>query len=303
MTLARRLHFVFKVDCEPLQDRSPACGGPESWAVSERVVRGIRDVFEARGLRRALIFNLTPEAAAAHAPIWRAWRHEGVQFGIQPNVPGFRFPMYAKDLGQYEESAQREIITGASEDFEAALGFRADTYSACCGSKSPVTLRLLYEAGYRQTFSPVPGRHFPDRPDRCTVGVFPYPHWGNARHHLLPGALPLCVVPHTGDTASGDGARPADLRAEAPVGEATRALFRRIIDHHVELSGLIQAPVRTIVGNTHNTGRVNLENVALVADYAREAATRAGLEFASVTMREIRAALMEAMPLSDIAAA
>ena len=300
MNLWRRLHFVFKVDCEPLRDRSPACGGPESWEVSERVVRDIRDVFETRGMRRALIFNLTPEAAAAHAPMWRTWHKEGVQLGIQPNIPGFRYPRYAKDLGEYGEDGQRQIIAEASADFEAALGFSTDTYSACCGSKSPVTLRLLYEAGYRQTFSPVPGRHFPDRADRCTVGVFPYPHWGNASNHLLPGSLPLCVVPHTGDVAGGYGARPADLRAEAPVSSETHALFRRIVDQHIELSALIQAPVRAVVGNTHNTGRVNLENVAFVVDYVVEAAARAGLELAPATMPEVRDALAQAVPLHGI---
>jgi hypothetical protein len=266
--------------------------------VSERTVRSIRDVFEAGGLRRALIFNLTPEAARAHAPMWRAWHDEGIQLGIQPNVPGFRYPTYTRDLGQYDEATQRQIVAQASQDFEDALGFRTDTYSACCGSKSAVTWRLLYEAGYRQTFSPVPGRYFPDRPDRCTAGVFPYPHWANARHHLLAGTLPLCVVPHSGDVGGGRGARPMDLRAEAPVNEQTRTAFRQIVDWNVELSGLIAAPVRAIVGNTHNTGRVHPENVALAASYVKEAAARAGLELVPATMPEVRAALLEAAPLS-----
>jgi hypothetical protein len=297
MSVARRLYFVFKVDCEPLKAQSPACGGPDSWEVSERIVHGIREIVEREGLRRALIFNLTPEAAQAHAPLWRAWHDEGIQFGIQPNVPGFRYPTYTQDLGQYDATMQRQIIAEASEDFQNALGVSTDTYSACCGSKSPATWRLLYEAGYRQTFSPVPGRYFADRPDRCTTGVFPYPHWANARHHLIAGTLPLCVVPHTGALAGGRDARPLDLRAEAPVDEETHAAFREIVDTHIELSGLVDAPVRAIVGNTHNTGRVHMENVAFVAKYVKEAASRAGLELIPATMPDVRAALMDATPV------
>jgi len=32
-----RLYFLYAVDCEPLKDKSPACGGPSSWEASEKV--------------------------------------------------------------------------------------------------------------------------------------------------------------------------------------------------------------------------------------------------------------------------
>jgi hypothetical protein len=275
------------------------CGGPQTWEESERAIHAIREAFEQRELLGALSFMPTPEAARAHAPMWRAWHAEGVYLGIQPNVPGFRYPTYAKDLGQYDEDTQRQIIREATEDFEDALGFRPDMYVACCGSKSAVTPHLLYEAGYRLTHSPAPGRYFPDRPDKCNPGVFPYPHWGNQQHHLLPGTLPLCVVPNSGDMSGGRGVRPTDLRAEAPVGEETQQRYRHIVDWHIEISGLIQAPVRTIVGNTHNTAAMHPENVGFVIDYVREAVARAGLNLVPASMPAIRTALMEAAPLPE----
>jgi hypothetical protein len=273
------------------------CGGPETWAESERAIRSIREVFEARGLRGALTFLPTPEAARAHAPLWRAWAADGVGLGIQPNVPGFRFPAYTRDLGQYDEATQRRIIAEAVEDYVDALGIRPDTYVPCCGSRSPATPRLLVEAGFRQLGSPAPGRYFPDRPDRCTAGLFPFPHWGNDRHHVLAGGLPLCVVPNSSDLTGGRGARPTDLRAEAPVGDETRERYQRIVDAAIELSGLIEAPVRTVVGNTHNTRAMHVENVAFVVDYVQEATARAGLELVPASFPDVRAALEAASPL------
>jgi hypothetical protein len=259
-------------------------------------MRGVRDVLEARGLRRALAFMVTPEAAAAHAGMLRSWHDEGVFIGIQPNVPGFRFPTYARDLGEYDEGTQQRIIAEATDDFAQALGFRPDSYVPCCGSKSPVTPRLLYEAGYRQMCSTAPGRYYADRPDRCTVGVFPYPHWGNTSHHLVAGDLPLCVIPNSGDLGGARNRPPSDLRAEAPVNAETHARFRRIVDLHVELSGLLGAPVRAIMGNTHNTEAVHLENVAYVADYVRQAAEAANLAFTPASMPDLHAALRRAAP-------
>jgi hypothetical protein len=293
-----RIYFTFHVDCEPLSEKSPACGGPASWDISEKAIRKIREAFQSRGLLRAVTFMLTPEAAKTHADMMREWHSEGVNLGIQPNVPGFRYPTYEKDLGEYDEETQRRIITEATEDFESALGFRTSTYCACCGSKSPCTYRLLYEAGYREAFSPSPGRYILGRPDRCTEGVFPFPHWANDRHYLLPGTLPICVIPNCGDLSGGRDVKPRDLRSERPVSGDTHEVYRNVIDMAIELSGLMQAPVRSIVGPTHNTERMNIENVAYVLDYIREAVEHAGLELVPASPPEVRQALEDALPLS-----
>ena len=296
---SNNIYFAYFVDCEPLAAKSPRCGGPGSWEVSERTVRNIRQSFESHGLLPAVTFNLTPEAAKAHADMMREWHGEGVNMGIQPNVPGFRYPKYENDLGEYDEATQRQIIAEATEDFETALGFRTDTYCACCGSKSPVTLRLLYEAGYRQYIAPAPGRYFPDRPDRCTEGDYPYPHWGSSQHHVLGGALPICVISCSGEMTGGRWARPRDLRSEEPVSEESRELYRTIIDWNIELSGLIQTPVRAIIGATHNSEKVNIPNLDYVLEYIQKATEREGLELVPASFPTIRGALEEALPLAN----
>jgi hypothetical protein len=192
---SNEIYFVYFVDCEPLRERSPMCGGPASWEVSEETVRGIRETFEARGLRDALTFNLTPEAARAHGPMMRHWHEEGVPLGIQPNVPGFRYPTYDRDLGQYDEDTQRRIIAEASADFEDAVGFRPRGYCACCGSKSPATLDAA--AALRGRLPPV---HQPGaRP------LLPRPARSDQR-----GRLPVSAL---GERPAPSASRPvADLR-------------------------------------------------------------------------------------------
>ena len=85
---------MYLVDCERLREKSPGCEGPVSWEVSERTVRKMREVFRSRNLLRALTLNLTPGAAAAHSAMMREWHPEGKNIGIQPNVPGLRYPKY-----------------------------------------------------------------------------------------------------------------------------------------------------------------------------------------------------------------
>jgi hypothetical protein len=300
MPVSNKLYFTYLVDCEPIKEKSPRCGGPASWEVSERTIRNIHKVFAERDLLSALNFNLTPEAAKAHSSLWRAWHNEGMHFGLQPNVPGFRYPKYANDLGEYDEPTQRQIIAECLEDFESAVGFRTTTYLPCCGSRSTFTPRLLYEAGFKELVTSATGRWFPARPDRTHVGMFPFPFWANANHHIMGGCLPLCIIPVTGDLTCDPGKAPKDLRSEWPVGEETQALYRRIIDLNIALSGEIEAPVRTIIGCTHNTERVNLENVAYVVDYVVEATEKAGLELVPTYFPGIRSALEEAMPLSHV---
>ena len=46
MAESNKIYFSYFVDCEPLAAKSPRCGGPASWEVSERTVRAIRQSFE-----------------------------------------------------------------------------------------------------------------------------------------------------------------------------------------------------------------------------------------------------------------
>lgn len=290
----RRLFLHCGVDCEPLSDRSPACGGPSSWEVSEKAIRRFVEIFTERGMLEGLAFNPTPEAGRAHSELFRELRRQGLEIGIQPNVPGFRFPKYKYDLGYYDLQTQRRIIGEALEDFESALGFRPLTYLPCCGSRNEHTNKLLIEYGFKVLRHATSGRYFSNRPDRCTIGMFPFPHWAS-EHHIVAGFLRLYVVPTTGDiTSVGRDKAVPDLRPERPPTRETLRSYRYIINTHIEVMNLIKAPVKAIVIGTHNTEYVHFENLLYVLDYIEEKAKLEGMELvpaSTLKMREVAESL------------
>ncbi len=288
------LYFVYMVDCEPLAERSPACGGPASWGVSEEAITHYADIFRERGILQGLSFHTTPEAAKAHTDLLSALHREGCDLGLQLNVPGYRYPQYRYDLGQYDREQQRAILEQATADFADTFGFAPTTYTPCCGSKNKHTYGLLVSLGYRQTHSPVAGRYFPDRPGRCTFGCFPFPHWASAEHPLLSGDLPLYVIPGAGDRELPRGGRPFDLRPESPPTPETHERYRRIIDEAIEIQKLIDQPIKVIASGAHNTERVNFENVEYAIAYTQEAADREGLNFAPANCAMVREAAEQA---------
>ena len=285
------LYFNCGVDCEPLADRSPACGGPASWDVSERAILTFVEIFEEFGLLRGLGFHSTPEAAKAHSDLLKDLHESrGIEIGLQPNVPGFRFPKYKLDLGYYDKAMQKQIITECLEDFEAALGLRPVVYTACCGSKSPDTYPVLIDLGFRVSKAPGSGRYLTDRPDRCTMGQYPYPHWAS-NHHIIPGCLPLYVIANTADLTNVQrDARTDDLRPERPPTHETLRSYRRIIDTNIEIQRMIQQPVKVIKMGSHNTERPHFENLRYVLGYLQERAAAEGMALTPIScvgMREV----------------
>ena len=284
----RALFLVYAVDCEPLAARSPMCGGPASWEVSEKAILRYAEIFRRRGMMRGLSFHTTPEAGKAHRDLLLALNREGCGLGLQLNVPGFRFPKYKQDLGCYDLDEQRQIIRDATADFAETFGFRPQTYTPCCGSKNRHTYPLLVELGYRQTHAAGPGRYLPDRPDRCTVGSFPFPYWASAEHPLLSGNLPLYVIPNAGELTCERGRRPFDLRPESPPTPETHERYRRVIRQSIEMQKLIAQPVKAIAIGAHNTERVNFENVEFAIACVREEAEREGLDLIPASCAMVR---------------
>ena len=275
-----RLFFMILVDLEPLKAKSPACGGPSSWEVSEKTILRFAEFARRRGLIKGISFNTTPEAAKAHSELLQSLASEGFELGIQPNIPGFRYPSYKYDLGYYTREEQMGILSQAQGDWEEALRCSTTNYTACCGSMTDDTPELLVKLGYRQWHAPAPGRFDPDRPDRCTVGLFPYPHHCSRKSRLLAGDMELYVVPNTGEfipRPRGKGWWPMDLRPDRPVSEEAWATYRQIVDSHLDLMLTLGVPIKCIDIGTHNTEYVQFENLEYVCDYIFQAAERRGL--------------------------
>jgi len=280
------LYFHIGIDAEPLEETSP-CGGFLTWEESERVIKKWLELFRRRNLVKGAGFYLTPEAAKAHTELFKDLKEEGFEIGIQPNVPAFRYPKYKYDLGYYDEEMQRQIIGEAIEDFYNALGFKPETYTPCCGSRNEHTYLILIEYGIKQIRVPVPGRYFSDRPDRLTIGYFPYPHWASS-HHLIPGCLPLFVIPITGKLMVKRDKWVPDLRPEREPTEETRESYKEIIDENIEIMKMGKVPIKSIAIGTHNTRHVHFENIEFVIDYIYEKAEREGLKIVPIQPPKLR---------------
>lgn len=292
-----RLYFLYCVDCEPLMAKSPACGGPSTWGVSEQAITQFAEIFRARGLMQGLSYHTTPEAGKAHRDLLLALQRDGCDIALQLNVPGFRYPKYKHDLGFYDREEQRQILEEATEDFADTFGFAPETYTACCGSRNKHTHPLLVSLGYRQSRAVGSGRYFTDRPDRCSVGQFPFPHWASAEHQLIAGSLPLYIIPGSVELSCTRGQRPFDLRPESPPTPETHQRYRSIIDQRLEVQKLLDLPVKVIVAAGHNTERVHFENAEFVVDYVCDAAERENMQLVPANCPMVRhAAVAPVLP-------
>ena len=283
-----RVFYTIKIDCEPLAAKSPACGGPESWEVSERTIKRLAHICRERELVEGCEFHLTPEAAKAHPDLFRALRDEGFGVGIQPNVPVFRYPTYDKDLGCYSPDEQREALRLAFADWQEAVGGTPCAFTSCCNSMSDDTLPILDEMGVRQVCVSGPGRYLPDRPDKSWAGVFPYPHHASAKSKLICGSLDVYAFPATVEVVRQNEPNwPKDLRPERPVSEETHASYRQVIRDNLWRMQAMNVPVRYIRHSGHNTGRVNFENFEFVIDAIREISGELGLRVVPAHLEDI----------------
>jgi hypothetical protein len=286
---SERVFFLSGIDCEPLRDQSPACGGPPDWEASRQALECYVEVCRRAGTVAGAAINLTPEAARAHAERVRELAAAGHPIAIQPNVPGFRFPRYDRDLGQYSAAEQREIIGLAKADFEAALGLSTTTYIACCGSFSEATFPLLVEHGYRQ-FVHSPGRFVRGRPDKTSYGALPFAHHAHPESRILVGGLDLYVIPatnHPGRIIS--RCNPFDPRPDSQVVEDYEEAVRETWDLALEMQASQRAPVRTLYLGCHNIPSLDPARLELAIELAKQAVAAAGLVFTPASYEEVHA--------------
>jgi hypothetical protein len=288
--------FLYMADFEPLRERSPYCGGPETWAESEALFHVYMDVSRRKGVKLQL--NLTPEAAFAHADLMKSAHREGVALGIQPNVPGFRYPTYTKDLGEYDAPMQRRIIGEALEDFRSTVETEPVSYTPCCGSQTNETHPILIEYGFKVAQVSAPGRYWAKRPDRCTIGQPPYVHWASACK-VMAGWLPLAVASATTTLAPPREQLPFDCRYEWEPTDETRARYREVVEQTLDVMGIVDPPVKHLMIVGHNTRRAHRENMEFLIDSCREAVAGRGWRFVPAQMPDVRTALERAWPLPD----
>ncbi|MBN1640679.1 MAG: polysaccharide deacetylase family protein [Anaerolineae bacterium] len=191
------LYVAFTMDCERIAAESPP-GGPVSWELSERAIRGYCEALLAHGCPPTLF--LTPECAARHAALLEGLAARGVELGLHVHPQSLGDGRYERYLGEYDPGGQREILDSAADPLAQATGARPRSFRPGNFSASDATYPLLYHLGFRQGSVSDPGRCSPQYAAEW-VGAPPDPHYVDPTDRLRAGNLPFLEVPVTTDPA------------------------------------------------------------------------------------------------------
>ena len=301
------LFFNYSIDCEtPVgteytgPERRPFFHGPESWDAAEQSVLGFVSRMAGLGVRDGASLFVYPDVARHQADLYRRLADDGVEVALHMN--GLRYSRLrggsAKWMGEMTYAEQREAIRMGKADVEDMTGCPCLGYRACYGSANDDTFPILEELGFTWA-SNASGRHRPEFFAEWR-GSWSFPHHPHRSSKVLVGDMNLYEIPVTVGLRTcfeGNPDQPLDLRVESSVelvGEK-RERLRDVIAEVVAEMAQREAPVRAIIGASHNTnpyGDVTTrqsQTLEWVVRHARELAAEQGLEFVAASFAAIRA--------------
>ena len=196
----------------------------------------------------------------------------------------------------YDYDEQLELLRVATDDWEQSSGMKAESFGACCAQANDFTHPILAELGYRQCYTSVPGRYYPEAGQRWW-GEFDHSRHCSSKSRLIPGELELYEIPHTHSLEPRPGTVPdtwsvTDYRAENEFDFAqTMALAEASVRDQMRRDH----PLLYLYAPTHNTwdtfdrtsGRRQAVETAIDVAYAL--ADKLGLELVPATLAEIHA--------------
>lgn len=295
----RQLFFAYFMDC---QTPGKPGGGPDlTWEMAERAVHGICDLFAARGLQHCLGLCSEPEVMRRQAALFREMQDRGCWLALHFQARAYQPPggeelPWDKPLAAYDYDEQYELLRIATDDWEQSCGQKAVTFSACCAQANDFTHPLIAALGYRQCYTSVPGRYFPEAHQRWW-GAYPHSRHCSSKSRLIPGELDLYEVPHTHELTPRPGPVPGtwavnDCRAEHELSyEDTRAMAVASLEDMLRRDH----PLLYLLVPTHNTwdvadatsGRRRALETAIDVAYA--VADQFGLELTPASLPEFHA--------------
>jgi len=221
------LYVSFTMDCERIAAESPP-GGPESWEVSERAIRGYCERLLAHGYKPTLF--LTPECGGQHVEMLRRLAERGVELGLHVHPQSLGDHRYQCYLGEYDANMQREIIGLATEMLTRAIVVRPVSFRPGNFSANDETYGVLYDLGFRQGSVSDPGRRSPQYA-ATWEGTCPDPHYVDLHDRLGLGDLPFLEMPLTTDPQRRHpNGFPYELRIESGLfGDWHRPIIQRTL--------------------------------------------------------------------------
>lgn len=280
MSVENRLHITFTMDCERIRKYSPP-GGPESWELSERAVRGYLSILSELGFKGT--FFIVPEAAERHREIFLEASDMGFELGMHYHPQSFLDGRFQRYLGEYGYEEQLSQLSLALNFWEGSLGFKPKSFRPGNASSNEHTYKVLERLGFRQGSTYIPERNMP-KYHAVYVGANPYPHH-------VKGLRDFLEVPMTSDMRVKPPINkdPPHLRVEWGSLEELLGIIDFWINHLVEEG----VSVKSIVVITHNfidysdmEGKY-ARRVKRMAERIRQVAGDRGLKIEPVTIGEL----------------
>lgn len=140
-----RLHVVWTMDCETILDESPVTGGPATWDLAERSMRGYVDALGTRG-HRATLFVIPRLAEALPRPV-RELGAAGADLGMHmhPQTTDLGYDLH---LGQLPAEKQRNLLLRGRDRVAAVAGQAPTSFRSGCFSGTWETFAILLDLGF-----------------------------------------------------------------------------------------------------------------------------------------------------------
>lgn len=288
------LYVTWTMDCEGIQELSTATGGPATWELSERAMRGYVDSLASHG-HRATLF-LTPLVAEQQAAVVRDLRDQGAEPGmhLHPQTADFGLDRH---LGQLVDDMQELLLREGQARVAEAVGTAPTSFRPGCFSASDDTYPILADLGFTAGSVSLPGRNLPEV-GAVWPGAEPFAHWADGDHRCRTGDLPFLEMPSCVDLADVE-------RGPHVTGDACHLRLERegildwgpaILREHVLRQLELDWWLKSIVIMTHNTREYGSEEeparqaLECLVGALEDMATEFGLQIRPATLGEIRAA-------------
>jgi len=189
------LYVSFTMDCERIGEHCIE-GGPATWDLSERAIRGFCETLLDGGVAPTLF--IVPETGEQHPQLFATLAKRGVELGMHLHPQCFRDHRYDKYLGEYDAKMQKFLVTEGLAQLTRAIGTTPRAFRPGNFSASDATYGILYDLGFRQGSLSDPGRHVP-RYHAYWKTATPHAHWANSENRLAAGTLGFFEAPLTTD--------------------------------------------------------------------------------------------------------
>jgi peptidoglycan/xylan/chitin deacetylase (PgdA/CDA1 family) len=237
------VHVAFTMDCEAIAEFSHS-GGPATWELGERAIRGFCDTLVAAGFAPTLF--VVPRCAERLAASLREAEAAGAELGLHLHTLD---EGWHEHLGGLDADEQCRALRGASDRWEQALGRTPCAFRGGNVSANDATFPTLATLGFTHGSVSVPGRNFPEVRSSW-VGAPMDIHRAHRANRLLAGDIEFVEVPVTVDWESilWGGRTPLELRIEMVDARAHGFTVRKNLDRMLA----DQVPIRTLAPLTHN---------------------------------------------------